>query len=78
MKEVIVYTLVGNGGGIDGMDHTNKGGEIRAAYLTRDEAENDKRAPWCKINPIVLDLDKAKSHAKAKLDPIDKLALNLK
>jgi len=74
-NEVIVYTLITNGGGIDGMDHTDKGGKMTHAFLTRGEAERCPNLPWCTINPIVADLRETAKNALAKLTPIERLAL---
>lgn len=78
MQEIIVYQLVSIGGGIDGTDHTDKGGKVLEAYKTRQEAEQSKVKPWCKIEPIVVDMQQAKKLAMFKLSALDKLALGLK
>lgn len=78
MADKIVYTLVNQPGGVDGLDRTAKGGEIVAAFYTRKEAEDYKGKPWCNIVPIVIDDLQAKREAIKKLSPIDKLVLNVK
>lgn len=78
MADIIVYTLVQNGGGIDGMDFTDKGGKISSCHETRQAAEADRNAPWCKIVPIVVDTVEAKRKALAKLDALDKFILKVK
>ena len=77
MSHVIVYTLIANGGGVDGRDHTDKGGDLVGAYLDEAQANNAKNAPWCKMVPQAVDMAQAKLAALAKLNPLDRLALGL-
>jgi hypothetical protein len=74
----IVYTLVTRGGGIDGMDHTDKGGQVVFATYDRKQAEAHSSKPWCELVPIVVDVHAGRRTALAKLSPVDKLVLNLK
>lgn len=71
--DIIVYTLVSRGGGIDGMDASDKPGRVTAAYATRLEAERDRNLPWSTIEPVVVDPDKVIEDAKKKLTPIEQL-----
>ena len=77
MREKIVYQLIAKGGGVDGRDHTDKGGKVVACFLTRVEAETAKQAQWCDVVPVVIDMDQAMLEAQAKLNPLDLLALGL-
>ncbi|MBI6727452.1 hypothetical protein YA0089_27935 [Pseudomonas viridiflava] len=77
MSHVIVYTLISQGGGVDGRDHTAKGGDLVGAYLDEAQAKNAKNAPWCKMVPEAVDMAQAKLAALAKLNPLDRLALGL-
>lgn len=77
MTDTIVYKLVSVGGGIDGRDHTDTGGEVVAAFLTRDEAERAPCRPWAKVVPEVVDLAAVRVAAMARLTPIEKIALGL-
>jgi hypothetical protein len=73
----IIYTLITKGGGVDGRDFMDKGGHVIAASYDRKDLEKNKNLPWCDIVPQVVDTDKAKKVALAKLSPIDKLVLEL-
>ena len=73
--DTIVYTLVTKGGGIDGMDHPDKGGKMTHAFLTRGEAEKCPNLPWCDLLPGVVDLGEVAKAALAKLTPVERLAL---
>jgi hypothetical protein len=73
--DTIVYTLVSKGGGIDGRDHTDKGGDVTKAYLTRQEAEKDPNLPWNTIKPEVVDLDELGKTTLRKLGPVERLAV---
>lgn len=75
--DIIVYTLVTNPGGVDGLDFMNKGGTISAVAYDRKALENHPNKPWCEIIPIVIDKNKAKTSALAKLDKIDRLILGI-
>ena len=71
----IVYTLVTNGGGIDGLDFTDKGGKIIAVSFSKEALQHNKNKPWCSIKAEVIDTDQVRKQALAKLDMIDKLVL---
>jgi len=76
-EDRIVYTVRTAPGGVDGRDHTDKGGTLVAAsYYKSDVAkyENDTRY---RVKPIVLNLANARAKALAKLDPIDRLVLEI-
>ena len=77
MKEQIIYKLISKAGGIDGRDHTDKGGQLMRAFLSRHEAEASGMAPWCEIVPEVVNMSTARAVALAKLNAIDRLALGL-
>lgn len=73
--DTIIYTLVSKGGGIDGRDHTDKGGNVTRVYATREQAEKGDNLPWNNIVPIVVDLDKVAKEALASLTPVQRFAL---
>lgn len=74
----IIYKLVTKGGGIDGRDHADKGGKIIAASYNKADLQKNKNLPWCDIVPEVVEEEKAKREALAKLSPVDRLVLELK
>ena len=71
--DMIVYTLVSKGGGVDGLDSSDKGGKVTHAFTTRLEAEKSKALPWSTLEPIVIDADKVAKEAIAKLSPVERL-----
>ena len=75
MADTIVYTTLANGGGIDGMDRSDKGGNVTGAYLTKEEATKNPNAPWNTVKPIVVDLDEVAEGALKKMDPVTRLAI---
>jgi hypothetical protein len=75
MADTIVYTTVSNGGGVDGMDHTDKGGRVMGAYLDKKKAINNPNAPWNTVVPIVVDIEELAKTSLAKLDPVVRLAI---
>jgi hypothetical protein len=75
MTDTIVYTTVSNGGGIDGMDHTDKGGNVTGAYLDKLKATKNPNAPWNTVVPIVVDLEELAKATLRKLDPVARLAV---
>ena len=75
MTDTIVYTTVSKGGGIDGMDHTDKGGNVTGAYLDKQKATKNPNAPWNTVVPIVVDLEELAKKTLAKLDPVARLAV---
>ena len=72
----IVYTVVTTGGGVDGMDHTDKGGLIVLATFNKEEAVKriglDSRF---KLVPTVVDMDDAIRSVRAKLTTYDRFIL---
>lgn len=73
--DTIVYTTVSKGGGIDGMDRSDKGGNITGAYLDKQKAIKNPNAPWNTVCPIVVDLEDLAEKTLAKLDPVARLAV---
>ncbi len=72
--DVIVYTLVTNAGGVDGRDHTDKGGVITLATLEKKEAEKKKNG-WNTLVPTVVDLDELGKKVLKSLPPVERLAV---
>lgn len=73
MTDRIAYVLITEPGGIDGRDHMDKGGKIM--HATWEEPK--KKAPWCRLEKQVIEVEAAKKSALAKLDPIDRLVLGI-
>lgn len=73
----IIYTLVTKGGGVDGRDHTDKGGDVIAASYDKATLQKNKNLPWCELKAEVVDIDAARKAALAKLSPVDKLILEM-
>ena len=77
MREVIVYLVNHKPGGCDGLDHTDKGGLVKAYYLRPDAEGYVKTDTRYEILPTVVDVDKAQHAAIAKLNPLDLLVLGI-
>lgn len=76
MTDTIVYLAVTNGGGIDGLDRTDKGGRVMAAALSRDGLDPKWHVTgWYTITPVVEDLEKVALAAWRSLTPVQRLAL---
>lgn len=75
MTDTIVYTTVSKGGGIDGMDHTDKGGNVTGAYLDKDKAKNSPNKAWETVLPIVIDLEETAKDFLKTANPVLRLAL---
>ena len=75
MSDKIVYLIVTNGGGMDGMDRADKGGKIMFATYNKAVAEK-KVGPWSHIEPKVVDTLNTAEKALKKLDPLDILSIN--
>lgn len=76
MTDVILYQVVTTGGGVDGLDHKDKGGEVAHVGFEKQPLTlkygNDARYS---IVPSVIDLEVAKREALAKLNKVDRLVL---
>lgn len=75
MADTIVYTTVSNGGGVDGRDHTDKGGNVTGAYLDKQQAIKNPNSPWNTVVPIVVDLQETAKKVLERLSPVDRLAV---
>ena len=75
-QDRIIYLVKTEPGGCDGMDHTDKGGQLVSATFDRAEAEKfigkDSRYH---LEPTVVDMEKAHKGAIAKLNLLDRLIL---
>lgn len=75
MSKKIIYTA--NDSGIDGREKT------RVLYASFDESEikalhnKDKSKAWRQLGEEIVDMDKARAKALAKLDGIDRAVLGL-
>lgn len=76
MTDLIVYQVITKPGGVDGLDHTDKGGTVVNASFDK-AAMTEKYGRDCRyrIEPTVIDLGQTKEAALAKLTRIEKLAL---
>lgn len=72
----ILYEVVTKPGGIDGKDHTDKGGTVILATFDKQQA-TDKINGWYTLTSRVINTDTAKAEALSKLTPADKLVLGL-
>jgi len=73
----IVYVLISNAGGVDGLDHNDKGGREIEASFEEGALEKSRNLPWCSIEKRVVELNHAKKEAMDKLTATDKLVLGL-
>ena len=77
MSDRIVYEVVTTGGGVDGMDHNDKGGTVVAAYYDKaaatDYVGKDGRY---RINPTVVDVSEVRKQILARLTPVERLILD--
>jgi hypothetical protein len=75
MSDSIVYLNISIGGGMDGLDHTDKGGKIMSAHVDKTAA-NKAKTPWTTVEPTVQDLSEIANKIYDSLDPLQQLALN--
>lgn len=73
MTDRIVYIEMRNAGGVDGMDHTDKGGKILRASFKDTLTPN----PWTRIARVVVGVEAQRKNALSKLNPVDKLILGI-
>ena len=73
----IVYLVASNPGGVDGRDHTDKGGIIKFASFDKAKAESQLTG-WHSLKKQVIDTMQVESEALAKLTEIENLVLGLK
>lgn len=77
MQDRIAYLLIAEPGGVDGMDHTDKGGTVVAASFSKDRIEKRKGLDSrYRIESRVVGQDDLR-RAAAKLDKLDKLLLGI-
>lgn len=72
----IVYSVVSKGGGVDGMDRSDKGGVVKSISLDK-KAMLKELSPWHELQSQIVDFDAAHVEALKKLTPLDKLVLGL-
>ncbi len=78
MADTIVYTVVSRGGGMDGMDHTDKGGKVMWAGLDKEKVPVHYLVDgWYKTEATVVDLKNHAYDVVRGLSPVDRLALAL-
>ena len=76
MSDSIMYLVKSKGGGMDGLDHTDKGGLILFASTNRGHAAS-KVGPWSKMEPVVVDLTQIARKVIAGLDPLECTAMRI-
>lgn len=77
MTDTIIYRVVTNGGGIDGLDHTDKGGKVLWAGTDKNRIPSKYNIKgWYTIESTVVDLKEEADKAVRSLDPIARLALS--
>lgn len=74
-KKVTVYAVRTKGGGVDGMDHTDKPRD-KDVYTSCEEAER-YITPWDEEDPVprLLDVKKIRAQALAKLNAAERFAV---
>ena len=73
MTDTIVYVNYVLGGGVDGLDPTDKPGSMAGAFLTRTEAEKDRA--YSKCVPEVHDLEEVAKSTLNNLNAVQRLAV---
>lgn len=76
--DIIIYCMITKGGGVDGLDYTDKGRKIIECSEDKNKLLKSKNLPWCVIEPIVTDKNMARKTAIAKLDAVDRFILGIK
>lgn len=71
----IIYVLVTQGGGVDGRDHTDKGGHEVFASFSKQDCLKHKQYPWCKIDARIIDMQEAYNKAIQKLNAVDRCVI---
>jgi hypothetical protein len=78
MSDVIVYTVVTEPGGVDGMDYKDKGGDVVAIFSDKSSAERFKALDTrYKIVPEIFNRADTIKSTKRKLDIFELYALGL-
>lgn len=72
----IVYSVVTNSGGIDGMDRDDKGGVIKFASYDKAEAESQVD-PWSTVKSCIVNVEERRKVALNALTAIEKLLLGI-
>lgn len=72
----VVYVVISNPGGVDGKDHTDKGGKVTYASFYKSDADGKANA-YGTVKARAVNMESARAKALAKLNPIDRLALDL-
>lgn len=72
--DIIVYCVVSKGGGIDGMDRSDKGGRIKSASFDKAEAEKACDA-WSHVQARVVSPNAIAFAALGRLDAVERLCL---
>ena len=73
----IVYVLVSTGGGVDGIDSTDKGGQDLEAFFDIDSAQKSPKFHYARIDKRVVEVEDARREAIKKLNAVDQLVLGV-
>lgn len=76
MSDSIVYLVVSNGGGIDGRDHTDKGGKVLYASHYKESAEK-KVTGWSHFEARVVDHTEICKKVVHKLDSLERMSMRI-
>ena len=74
MSDRIVYEIILNPGGVDGLSQS-PGGKVTAAAWDRRALEKHPSLPWGKIVPRVVDFERERKAALDKLTFTERLIL---
>lgn len=76
MTDRIMYLVISEPGGVDGLDNTDKGGAVVGAHFSKVDAErqkgNDSRL---RLTPTVIDDEVVRAQAMAKLTLVERRVL---
>ena len=76
MSDRIVYLVVSEPGGVDGLDHNDKGGKVLLATFQKPAALSCKGQDSRKrIEPTVINVEEVRAEVMRKLTPIEHLVL---
>ena len=76
MSDRIVYLVISEPGGVDGMDHNDKGGKVLLATFQKSAALSCKGQDSRKrIEPTVINVEEVRAEVMRKLTPIETLVM---
>lgn len=76
MSDRIVYQVISEPGGVDGMDHNDKGGTVLLVTFQKPAALSCKGQDSRKrIEPTVINVEEVREEVMRKLTPIERLVM---